>query len=256
MEWSAQQYRIFEAERSRPAADLVSRIETDGVVSAVDLGCGPGNSTEILHVRFPQASVVGIDRSEDMLEAARRRLPEVTFERADIAGWRPAAPVDVILANASLQWVPDHETLFPALLEALATGGTLAVQMPDNLDEPSHRLMREIAADGPWAGRIADAEAMRAARHEARWYYALLKKAGAAGVDVWRTTYNHPLAGVEGVVDWLKGTGLRPFLEPLSSDETEAYLARYRAGLAEAYPLIDGGVLLLPFPRLFIVATR
>jgi len=162
---------------------------------------------------------------------------------------------DVILANAVIQWIPDHEALLPALVAKLAAGGSLAVQTPDNLDEPSHRLMREVAADGPWARRLADASKARAARHGADWYFRLLR-AHAPRVDVWRTTYFHPLAGAGAVVEWVKGTGLRPFIDPLGPGEREAYLARYEAEIAKAYPAEADGTVLLPFPRLFFVATR
>ena len=256
MDWSSEQYRKFEAERSRPAADLVARIATDGVANAVDLGCGPGNSTELLLNAFPQARVLGLDLSADMLATARARLPTVEFREEDIATWQPKDPVDVILANASLQWVPDHERLFPALLSCLAPGGSLAVQMPDNLDEPTHRLMREIAADGQWRDRLADASDERAARHSASWYYALLGGAGARQVDIWRTTYHHPLAGAAAVVAWLESTGLRPYLARLAPEEQQPFLDRYRDAIAEAYPALPGGTILLPFPRLFILATR
>jgi trans-aconitate 2-methyltransferase len=256
LDWSSDQYRRFEAQRSRPAADLVARIDTDGVVSAVDLGCGPGNSTEILAARYPEASIVGIDTSEDMLAAARARLPDVRFRREDIAGWQPDAPVDVILANASLQWVPDHARLFPALFAALSPGGTLAVQMPDNLDEPTHALMRQVAADGPWRDRMEGVEGDRADRHPAAWYHAILSGVGAHSVDIWRTTYHHPLAGSAAVVDWLKGTGLRPFLARLRPEETDDFLDRYHTAIAEAYPPLAGGTVLLPFPRLFVLAAR
>lgn len=256
MDWSATQYGKFEAERSRPAADLLARVATDGVTSVVDLGCGPGNSTELLADRFPLARIVGLDLSEDMLAAARARLPAVDFRRQEIATWQPEAPVDVVFANASLQWVPDHAALFPALLAGLSRGGTLAVQMPDNLDEPTHRLMRAVAADGPWADRMADVAATRAARHDPAWYYALLGGHGARTIDVWRTTYHHPLAGAAAIVEWLKGTALRPFLARLLPGETDAFLDRYRAALAGAYPELGGGMVLLPYPRLFIVATR
>ena len=129
-----------------------------------------------------------------MIDAARKRLPGVAFEVADIRQWRPDETLDVILANAVLQWVPDHETLMPALIERLSPGGALAVQIPDNLDEPSHRLMREIAGAGPWAAKLKDAAKARAERHGAEWYFRLLR-AHASHVDVWRTTYFHPLAG-------------------------------------------------------------
>ena len=254
MEWSAGQYGRFEAERTRPAADLLARVATERVARAVDLGCGPGNSTELLAARFPGARVTGIDTSEDMLAAARARLPGVEFRREDIAAWRPEAPVDVIFANAALQWVPGHATLFPALLAALAPGGALAVQVPDNLDEPIHREMRALAADGPWAGRLAEVAAERE-RHAPAWYHALLAGHGARAIDIWRTTYFHPLRGAGAVVEWVKGTALRPLLARLLPEETEPFLDRYRTAIAAAYPE-QGGIVLLPFPRLFIVATR
>lgn len=256
MSWSAAQYVKFEDERSRPARDLVAAIPADVVETAVDLGCGPGNSTELLLRRFADAAITGLDSSAAMIAAARGRLPAVKFEVADITAWHAPGPFDVIFSNAALQWVPDHETLFPSLLAKLAPGGSLAVQMPDNLGEPSHRLMRDIAASGPWAAVLADAAKARAARHDAAWYYALLRR-DAARVDVWRTTYHHPLAGGAGaVVEWLKGSGLRPYLDPLDENARRAFLARYEDAVAQAYPALPDGTVLLPFPRVFLVATR
>ena len=225
------------------------------VLSAADIGCGPGNSTEVLRERYPEARIVGLNSSPDMIEAARKRLPGIAFEVADIRQWRPKEPLDVILANAVLQWIPDHETLLPALIAKLAPGGALAVQMPDNLDEPSHRLMREVASEGPWAAKLKDAASARAERHGAAWYFRLLRPF-APHVDIWRTTYFHPLAGAHAVVEWLKGTGLRPFLDPLGESEREAFLARYEEAIAKAYPAEPDGTVLLPFPRLFVVAGR
>jgi trans-aconitate 2-methyltransferase len=256
MTWSAQQYSKFEAERNRPIFDLLAQIPATEVRTAADLGCGPGNSTELLIRRCPDAAVTGIDSSADMIAAARKRLPDVAFTVADIATWAEPGPFDVILANASLQWVPDHATLFPKLLAKLSPGGTLAVQMPDNLDEPAHRLMRQVAADGPWAARLATASGARAERQDPAWYVRLLHDAGAR-TDIWRTTYHHVLAGGPGaVVEWFKGTGLRLFLDPLDSDERAAFLGRYEAAIATAYPPLPDGSVLLPFPRLFIVATH
>jgi trans-aconitate 2-methyltransferase len=254
MTWSAAQYVKFEQERTRPVHDLVARIPKAGIVHAADIGCGPGNSTEVLRERYPEARIVGLDSSPDMIEAARKRLPNIAFEVADVRYWRPKEPLDVILANAVLQWIPDHETLFPALMAKLGQGGTLATQMPDNLDEPSHRLMGEVASNGPWAAKLKDATGARAERHLADWYFRLLRP-HAPRVDVWRTTYFHPLAGARAIVEWLKGTGLRPFLDPLGESEREAFLARYEAAVAKAYPAEVDGTVLLPFPRLFVVAT-
>jgi trans-aconitate 2-methyltransferase len=256
MTWSPGQYGKFETERNRPIFDLLARVPAEKISSIADLGCGPGNSTELLRDRFPGAAILGMDSSSEMLEAARKRLPQVRFELGDIAAWPEPGPFDLLFANASIQWVPDHERLLPFLLAKLAPGGTLAVQVPDNLDEPAHRLMREIAAEGPWAAKLADAAGARAPRRSAEWYFDQLSRLGTRA-DVWRTTYYHPLeGGPVAIAEWFKGTGLRPFLAPLDEQERADYLARYVAALAPEYPQLAGGAVLLPFPRLFFVATR
>lgn len=256
MSWSARQYTSFEAERTRPVRDLLNAVATDPVRRAVDIGCGPGNSTEVLAARFPGAHVQGLDSSADMIAAARTRLPDLRFDLTDIEDWGDPGPFDVILANAVLQWVPNHETLMPRLVNRLAAGGSLAVQMPDNLDEPAHRLMREVAASGRWKGKLADSAGARAPRRGVEWYYGLLRDKAAA-VDVWQTTYYHVLAGgTDAVVEWFKGSGLRPFLAPLDPSEATDYLSEYRRLLADAYPPMPDGTVLLPFPRLFIVVRR
>jgi trans-aconitate 2-methyltransferase len=254
--WSPETYLLFEAERTRPVNDLLSIIpEGAAIRSAADLGCGPGNSTEILAKKFPNALVTGIDSSAEMLHAARQRLPNLTFEQADIETWTPAAKPDLILANASLQWVPGHATLFPHLLDQLEPGGMLAIQMPDNQADPTHRLMREIAANGPWSEKLAGAENARTEIAPADWYFSLLQSRGARP-KIWRTTYYQPLAGgVAAIVAWFRSTGLRPFLAPLDHTEQEIYLARYQEELKTHYPELPSGEVLLPSPRLFIVAT-
>ncbi len=254
MTWSAKQYSTFEKERTRPVRDLVAAIPTQSVHTAIDLGCGPGNSTEVLAEHFPAAQVTGMDSSEDMLTAARKRLPGIDFALADIGAWNPVAPLDVILANASLQWLPDHAVLYPRLASQLAVGGTLAVQTPDNLEEPAHRLARQIAAEGPWAEKIGAVR--HPARHGADFYYGLLRP-HCSVVDVWRTTYFHPLAGgAPAVVEWFKGSALRPYLDALDAQEKAAFEARYLAAITQAYPALADGTVLLPFPRLFVVASR
>ncbi|HSZ50424.1 MAG TPA: trans-aconitate 2-methyltransferase [Caulobacteraceae bacterium] len=255
MTWSAQQYVAFEEERTRPVRDLVSAVPGGSVRYAIDLGCGPGNSTEVLLDRFPDAAVSGLDSSPDMIEAARRRLPAVEFEVGSVEAWDELGPFDVILANAVFHWVPDHVRLFPRLVAKLAPGGALAVQMPDNLEEPSHRLMRQVASEGPWAARLAAAAGERTEVQTAEWYFRLLQPL-CARVDVWRTTYHHLLAGPAAVVEWFKGSGLRPFLAPLDEPQRAAFLERYEAAIAAAYPPSADGTVLLPFPRLFIVAVR
>jgi len=261
IDWNPALYTRFEDERTRPARELLARVAAEAPRSVVDLGCGPGNSTELLAARWPQAEeIVGVDNSPAMLDAARQRLPAarhpgVRFEAADIADWRPARPPDLIYANAALQWVGDHAALLPRLFAALAPGGTLAVQMPDNLDEPSHRLMREVAARTPWSAPIGDAAAVRERLLAADAYYDLLA-ADAAEVDVWRTAYHHPMASAQAIVDWLRATGLKPFVERLDAPLAASFLAAYRDAVDAAYPPRADGCRLLAFPRLFIVARR
>jgi trans-aconitate 2-methyltransferase len=188
-----------------------------------------------------------------MLVDARKRLPALNFELADIGAWSPSQPFDVILANASLQWLPNHATLYPHLVDQLTPGGTLAVQTPDNLNEPAHRLAREVAADGPWAAKIGAFQHNE--RHSVSYYYELLSQ-HCSTVDVWHTTYQHPLSDHAAVVEWFKGSGLRPFLAPLTDSEKAAFLQEYQARITQAYPALGDGTVLLPFPRLFIIATR
>lgn len=254
MSWSSEQYSKFEKQRNRPIMDLLANIPNPSVHTAMDLGCGPGNSTELLLDRFPEAEVAGMDSSADMIEAARKRLPGIDFQVGDISGWQPTEKYDIVLANAALQWVPDHEKLFPTLLKHLKPGGTLAVQMPDNFEEPSHRAMRDIASRNEWTGRLAEV-VPRVSRPGAAWYYELLEKK-AAVVDVWRTIYHHPLiGGLDAIVEWFKGSGLTPYLALLDEEEQQAFLAQYRDEIAKSYRVNEEGGVLLPFPRLFLVAT-
>ena len=255
-DWNPALYSRFEDERTRPAAELLARVPIDAPRHVVDLGCGPGNSTELLVKRFPAAQVVGTDTSPAMLATARQRLPQVAFELGDIADWVPAEPVDLAYANASLQWVSDHERLLPRLLSALAPGGVLAVQMPDNLAEPSHRLMRDTAAAlrGPPADDGDAGDKQRARILPAQQYYDLL--APLADVDVWRTTYHHRMDDAAAIVQWLRATGLKPYLDPLAPELQAQFLAEYQRRIEQAYPVRADGKRLLAFPRLFIVARR
>jgi trans-aconitate 2-methyltransferase len=259
MTWSPKQYLAFEGERTRPVRDLVGAISVMDAGLAVDLGCGPGNSTEVLAARFSYAMIQGLDNSPEMIAAARARLPDVDFKLASVEDWAfaPSVPPrpQIVLANAVLQWVPGHETLLPAIAGRIAGRGALAIQMPDNLDQPSHVAMRETAAAGPWREKLLEAAAARTTLPAADWYYGLLRPFFAK-VDIWRTTYHHPLAGAEAIVEWVKGTGLRPFLEPLSPEQRASYLEAYRQRLESAYPAMADGTVLLPFPRLFILAER
>ncbi len=253
--WSSSQYLKFEDERSRPAAELVARVPLDSPGKIVDIGCGPGNSTELLVKRWPDAKVAGLDSSDNMLEAARKRLPETEFFKADAATWAPDADTDLIYSNATFQWVPKHLDVMERLFRALKPGGVLAVQMPDNLSEPSHLAMEEAAKDGPWAKKLAGAGLARDPLPSKTVYYDRLAPLSAK-FDIWHTIYTHPLDGAEGIVEWVKGTGLRPYVDPLDEAERKGYLAAYTARVAEAYPVRADGKALLWFPRLFIVAVR
>lgn len=255
-DWDPDLYRTFEDQRTRPARDLLARIGPGPFSSIVDLGCGPGNSTELLAVAHPQAEIVGIDTSEAMLSSARLRLPHLRFSSGDAATFVPAVPPDVIFANAVLQWVPEHGDLLPRLIGLLRPGGTLAIQMPDNLEEATHVAMHDIAMLPEWAERIGDARAARkAAMLRAEQYYDLLSPT-CDTVDIWRTAYHHPMPDAGAIVTWVRATGLRPFLEPLSDAQRIDFLRRYEARIEADYPARTDGQRLLVFPRLFIVARR
>lgn len=252
-DWSPARYLRFEDERTRPARDLLARVQRDRVREAVDVGCGPGNSTELLALRFPEAQIVGIDSSPAMLEEARRRLPDVRFELADAALWTPGPNVELVFANATFHWIPHHLEQLTRVFSALSPGAILAVQMPDNTEEPTHRLMREVALARSWSTSLIGA--VRPALPAARVYYEALRPA-AQCLDVWRTTYHHVLADAPAIVDFVRATGLRRFLDPLQVSERAEFLALYTEKVAAAYPPLARGGVMLAFPRLFIVAER
>ncbi len=256
-DWNPALYTRFEDERTRPAAELLARVPLERTALAVDLGCGPGNSTALIAARYPDSEIIGLDTSPAMLEAAAARLPGLRFEQADAATWVPGRSPDLIYANAVLQWLPDHAALLPRLFSLLAPGGVLAVQMPDNLSEPTHRLMREVAASGPWSAAIGDpAVAGRLGRMlDPAGYYDVLAPL-AAEVDVWRTAYHHRMADAAAIVEWVSATGLRPFIDPLSPDQRAAFLAAYSTAIDGAYAPRADGRRLLAFPRVFIVARK
>jgi trans-aconitate 2-methyltransferase len=254
-DWNARQYLRFEDERTRPSRDLLAQVPLAEARRAVDLGCGPGNSTELIVGRFPQAEVSGVDNSPEMLRQARERLPACTFMEADLATWMPRDGVDLLFGNAVFQWVPDHRAVLRRLLQALPAGGVLAVQMPDNTREPALALMEEVAEEGPWAGRPGLIEAGRSDLPAPEAYYDLLKPL-CSRIEIWHTIYNHVMAGPQGVVEWFKGSGLRPFLSALDAGMRDDFVAAYTARIAEHYKARFDGQVLLRFPRFFIVATR
>jgi trans-aconitate 2-methyltransferase len=253
MPWDPEIYLKFGSERTRPGMELLARVPIEAPRRVIDLGCGPGNSTELLAARWPHARIEGLESSAEMLRTARGSKVPATWLEGDIESWSPTHPYDVVFSSAALHWVPDHATLLPKLMSHLADGGALAFQVPANFDAPSHVLMRAVASAGPWARTLAAARTINVQKPEA--YFAILAPLSTS-VDIWETTYLHVLDGEDPVLAWVSGTGLRPFIQPLREDEREAFLSEYRARLQEAYPRRDDGRTLFPFTRLFAVARR
>jgi trans-aconitate 2-methyltransferase len=254
--WDPAQYQRFETARDRAAQDLIARIPADLQPRQVwDLGCGAGSQAAQLKRRFPDAAVHGLDSSPEMLDRARSLDADVDWRQGDLRGWRPEGAVDIIFANASLHWLPDHAALLPRLAAALAPGGVLAVQMPMAWETRHHRLLRDVAAQGPWAGRLSAVEAI-APLLPAEAYYAAL--ADRCAVDVWCTTYLHVLRGPDPVLEWMAGTALRPYLTALRHEDAmrRAFLSELAGRLSEAFPPGPDGATLLQFPRLFLMARR
>ena len=249
--WDPDRYLTFADERGRPFLELLARIDADAPQRVVDLGCGSGNLTVLLARRWPEAQVVGIDSSREMVAAAPTG-EGVEFSVGDIASWTPDEPVDVLLSNAALQWVPGHLDLLPRHVEAVVPGGWLAFQVPGNFEEPSHTIRRELAAEPPYAAHTADVAAPDA--HGAARYLEALRGLGCE-VDAWETTYLHVLHGEDPVFTWVSGTGARPTLQALPDDLRPPFEEEFKRRLREAYPERDGAVV-LPFRRVFVVARR
>lgn len=251
--WDAGQYLKFGDHRLRPGLELLSRVPVDAPLDVWDLGCGAGNLTSFLKKRWPDARVVGLDSSPEMLAKARA-IAGIEWIAGDAATWAPAVPADVVFSNACLHWLPDHAMLFARLLGCLAPGGAFAVQMPRNHDAASHRLMRETAAAGPWAAALAGVRGIEAVADPAEYYAWLAPH--AAAVDVWETEYLQVLTGEDAVVEWVKATGLMPYLDALDAGTRPAFLDAYRRRIAAAYPRRADGTTLFAFRRLFVVAIK
>jgi trans-aconitate 2-methyltransferase len=273
--WNPRQYRVYASERARPFFELLARIDVDAPAYVVDLGCGPGERTADLAARWPDAVVEGIDSSEQMIAEARRAgqgrdRPHAAAERVrggahglaagprfsvgDLAEWAPDRPVDVIFSNAALQWVPGHQRLLPRWAEALVPGGRLAFSMPGNFDAPSHIILRELCESPRWRDRLA-----QAVRHDVvaapADYLRLLSGLGC-GVDAWETTYLQVLPGADPVLDWMRGTALRPVLDALpDAAESEEFIAELAGRLREVYPRGPHGTV-FPFRRIFVIAGK
>lgn len=252
--WDPQQYLRFGDERSRPFDDLLARVEPhmpEEPRMIVDLGAGPGTLTVRLARRWPSARVIAVDASPEMVEAAAE-LPGIEAQLADLRTWEAPDPVDLLIAHASLQWVPEHLALLERLVGMLAPGGTIALQVPGNFAEPSHALLRELSSREPYASAAAGVAHPDA--HDALDYLRALQDLGCAA-DAWETTYLHVLRGPDPVFEWISGTGARPLLQRLEGPLRERFIAEYKQLLREAYP-DDGRGVVLPFRRVFAVGRR
>ncbi|MGH3241495.1 MAG: trans-aconitate 2-methyltransferase [Spirillospora sp.] len=253
--WDPAQYEAFVGERARPFRELVGRLTGPAPARVVDLGCGTGELTATLADRWPDAVIDGVDGSADMIAEARgREIPgRLGFRVGDVAAWRPDHPVDLIVSNAVLHWIPEHPELLPQWADALTPGGRLAFQVPGNFGEPSHVLLRELGRSDRWRAKLG------ALQHDAPildppGYLDLLTRHGCA-VDAWETTYAQVLHGEDPVLEWVKGSTLRPVLSALDRAETDEFLADYRDRLRQAYPSAPYGTV-FPFRRIFVIATR
>ena len=260
MKWDPQEYLRFSAERGRPFADLLTRVTATAPRYVVDLGCGPGNLTATLADRWPDADVVGVDSSAEMVEQARAKYDDgggagarrLTFVEADLRTWRPERPADVLVSNATFQWVPGHLDLLDDLVGALRPGGWFAFQVPGNFGEPSHTELAAVCTSARWRDRLAGAELARPWVAEPDAYLERIAP-HAATLDVWETTYLQVLDGEDAVLRWMLGTGLRPVLSELNEAEQADFLAEYGARLSTAYPRRAFGTV-LPYRRIFVVA--
>ena len=253
--WNAARYLRFSDERTRPCRDLAARVEVALPQRIIDLGCGPGNSTAVLAERWPEAEIAGLDSSEEMLATARTSGTAALWVQGDIVRWaeQETERFDVVFSNAALQWVPDHASLFPRLLARVAPEGALAVQLPAYSEQPAQRLIRELARSSKWKARFTPPPADWRTE-DIGFYYDLLAPR-AARIDMWQTEYIHVVEGTRAVVEWYRGSGLRPFLNVLPSEkDREQFLAEYHEALQPHYlPQADGRIL-FPFRRLFAIA--
>jgi trans-aconitate 2-methyltransferase len=280
--WDPAQYLQFADERSRPFFDLLDRVRAESPGLVVDLGCGPGQLTLALASRWPDARVRGIDSSAEMIERASALLrghgdngpgqddraprsdrdgqgggdplrSRVSFELGEVERWQPDPPPDVIVSNAVLQWVPGHLDLLPRWAAALPAGGWLALQVPGNFDQPSHAILRELAGSDRWRPLLAGVRLSRQAADPGE-YLDVLARAGC-DVDAWETTYLHVLQGEDPVLNWYRGSGLRPVLAALPAPAAAGFLADYGQRVREAYPATRYGTV-LPFRRVFAAARK
>lgn len=251
MAWNPEQYTLFSNHRLRPAMDLLSQVPLMSPRVIYDLGCGTGNVTSLLSQHWNRAVITGIDSSAEMLKKARTDHPAIEWQQGDIAKFSPTSKGDLIFSNAALHWLDNHETLFPHLLSQLHPGGVLAVQMPNNFNAPSHLNLYELAQTPRWIDKLGSL-VRPAPVHNINWYFDLLVQY-AKRINIWETTYFQVLEGKNAVLEWTRGTALRPFIQALAETDVADFEAEYAARLLEAYPQRRDGSTIYPFSRLFVV---
>lgn len=251
--WDPNKYLQFGGERTRPAMDLAARIAVADPKTVIDLGCGPGNSTQVLRQRWPAARVAGLDSSSEMIAAARRSFPDQEWLGGRMEDWSAADPYDVVFSNAALQWVKDHVELTKRLFEQVAPGGALAFQIPSGMFSPVRTFIFEISTDQAWTGCMEEARSALTMEEPHVYYDALAPR--ATSVDIWETEYHHVLDSPAAIVEWISSTGLRPFLNALKSDEDQQrFVAMLTQRVMASYSARSDGRVLFPFRRLFVIA--
>lgn len=255
LEWDPEQYLQFEHERTQPSIDLVARIPLEDPEIIIDIGCGPGNSTQILRKRWPHAEIVGLDRSEKMIERARLDHPDQTWMIGDASTLETGRKFDVVFSNAVIHWIPNHHQLIPRLFQIVKKDGILAIQVPANHESPLYRIILNVARSGKWSAFTSGREGL-ITHHPAEYYYNELVPL-TKDIALWETTYYHILKSHEDLVAWYKGTAMKPFLEslPTDNDRKEFEETVFTEGKKQ-YPLQSDGRILYPFKRLFFTARK
>jgi trans-aconitate 2-methyltransferase len=251
-DWNPSNYLRFADYRTRPASELASRVRVTAPQRVIDLGCGPGNSTQVLRDRWPDACVLGFDSSPDMIAAAREGYPDDTWELGDIGEWSSDERFDVVFSNAALQWVSDHTSLVPRLFGQVAAGGAFAFQIPSRTFSAIQDLIDEVAGDAAWASFMQAAKSALTIE-EPEVYYDLLAPL-ANGVDMWETIYHQVMESPDAIVEWISSTGLRPYLDALDETAQRRFVSRLVERVRASYPQRSDGMVLFPFRRISVIA--
>jgi len=254
--WNPQQYLRFKDERTQPSIDLAAKVRVDKPAAVIDVGCGPGNSTQVLRQRWPDSRIIGLDSSSEMIAKAKKDFPDQEWLLADASRLEPDRTYDVVFSNAVLQWIPEHDLLVPRLLGIVNAGGALAIQVPANNESPLHRALLYISSGKKWARFTAGCEKLLH-YHTVEHYYNILYPIVSSGLEIWETTYYHVLSSHAALIEWYKGTGLRPFLEKLPGDEyRKEFMDEVLNECKQGYYIHGDGKILFPFRRIFFVAYK